>query len=356
MPRGTAKPEPAVSAVLATAFALGTWLTAAWLIQPLCFASSDFYAFWAAARLAHQTIYDPAAEEAIQRAECPEVRGKRFIRPAPEALLLYPLGRLPFRTAYVAWSLLNAAACLAFLRLRGSRPPEILASALYLPLIWSFGLGQDAALLLLAFGAGTHFLGQGRMCTGGALLALCLLKPNIFFAAPLVLVLRKQRAALAGMCLTAAGMYAVAALACGPEWPGRFIAAVLENEGAIAPNIVGLPGLVPHTATGIRLRMAMAPLGAALTLAWSRRQSLQAALCSAVAAGLVFGPRAMIYDGVFLLPVLLNRLATGETIAAGLALGLVVTPVRQFVQVTSPVWIWLATSKRRGRDGGVQPC
>lgn len=335
---------------LTVSLALWTWIAAAWLIQPRCFATSDFYAFWAAARLADARMYDAVAIQAVQEAECPGVRGKRFIRPAFEALLIQPLGLLPFETAYLLWFLINAAACLAFLRLRGTRPPDFLASAFYLPLIWSFGLGQDAPLLLLAFAAGAHLLGRGRMWTGGALLAACLVKPNIFFAVPLVLAWRKQGSALAAMCLTLAGMYFAAAMAVGFDWPGRFLAAALENERAIAPNIVGLPGLVPQTVAGLWLRMAMAVLGGAIVLAWTRKENLQVALCSAAAAGLVFGPRAMIYDGVFLLPVLLNRLVTAETIVAGLSLGLVVTPLRPLVQMVSPLWLWLATCKRRGAD------
>lgn len=74
---------------------------------------------------------------------------------------------------------------------------------------------------------------------------------------------------------------------------------------------------------------------------------MEAALYSAATAGLVFGPRAMIYDGAFLLPVLLDRLKPLETIVAGVALGLVVTPARPLVEMASPVWLWLAASARR---------
>lgn len=181
------------SLVAAIGLALGIWMAASWLIQPPCFAGSDFYAFWAAGRLGDHRMYDPAALQAVQQAECPQVRDKRFIRPAIQGLALYPLGRLPYRAAYAIWFVLNAAACLAVFRLRWRSPPsQILSAALYLPLVWNFGLGQDAPLLLLALAAGARLTSRGRQWSGGAVLALCLLKPNIFFAVPPALVLRRQ--------------------------------------------------------------------------------------------------------------------------------------------------------------------
>ncbi len=343
--RGRGKQGPYWSPA-ALAVALAIWAAAAWWIQPPCLASSDFYAFWAAARLADSRMYDPAAVEALQRSECPEVRSKRFIRPAIEGLALYPLGQLPYRTAYAIWFALNAGACLAVLGVSRRKPAEILAAALYAPLVWNFGLAQDAPLLLFAFTAGVRLIAQGRPSSGGALLALCLVKPNIFFAAPLVVASRKQWRALGGMAVTSGAMYLAAAAAVGYDWPIRFLKAALENENVISPNIVGLAGLIPDSGRSISLKIALAAAGAVLTLAWTRRQTPEAALHSALAAGLVFGPRAMIYDGAFLLPTLLSRLKPSETVVAGLALSLVVTPARPLVELASPAWLWLAASAR----------
>ncbi|MCS7316041.1 MAG: DUF2029 domain-containing protein, partial [Bryobacteraceae bacterium] len=318
---------------VAVVLALGVWTLVAWVIQPSCFATSDFYAFWAAAKLADQRIYDADAVGELQHRECPEVGAKRFIRPAIQALILYPLGRLPFRIAYGVWFLLNVAACLALLRLRGSRPAETVATALYLPLIWSFGLGQDAPLLLLAFVAGTRLLNRGRTCTGGALLAACLLKPNIFFAVPLLLATRKQFRPLVTMCAVAGLLACAATLGAGLDWPVRFVRAALANEAQISPNIVGLPGLIPAAGPGLWLRAVLAGFAIPVIILGTRKLGLEPALNAASAAGLVFAPRAMIYDGVFLLPVLWSRFGGPETVVAGLVLALVVTPLRPLVQL-----------------------
>ncbi|MGC8795217.1 MAG: glycosyltransferase family 87 protein, partial [Bryobacteraceae bacterium] len=197
---------------------------------------------------------------------------------------------------------LNTAACLASMRLMGARGWRTLTLGLYLPLIWSFGLGQDAPLILTAYAAGAHLVSRGRGRAGGVLLAACLLKPNIFFLAPLVLMAHRQGHALAAMSVTAAVMYTVAIPAAGFDWPARFVQAALANEAQIAPNILGLAGLIRTLGQPEGLRILVAIGGAGLVLVRTTKCYVEAALQGAVVGGLAFGPRAMIYDGVFLLP------------------------------------------------------
>jgi hypothetical protein len=42
---------------------------------------SDFYAFWAAAKLAGPSLYDPVLGDAIQHAVSPAIEHKRYVRP-----------------------------------------------------------------------------------------------------------------------------------------------------------------------------------------------------------------------------------------------------------------------------------
>ncbi len=333
---------PTRARALAFAFAAGIWATCTWLIQPRCYATSDFYAFWAAARLGDRRVYDPQAVEAVQQAQCSGVRGKRFIRPAFEALLLRPLGKAPYGVAYTIWFALNTAACLGFLYLSGRDAAQIIAAGLYLPLLWSFGLGQDVPLILVAFTAGARLLSAGQTFLAGIMLSAGLFKPNIFFVVPLILAARRQFRALGAMLLAGAALSCAAIPTAGADWPLRFVRAALANEAVISPNIVGMAGLIKWLGQPDWLRLLLAAIGAALALWWTRRQHLEGALYSAVAAGLVFGPRALIYDGAFLLPALLSRLSPAQTVAAGAALGLVVTPLRPLAETASPVWLWLS--------------
>src|SRR5689334_20597859 len=60
---------------------------------------NDFCCSWAAARTAGPGVYDVARQQATQRTGCPLVQSNRYIRPPFYALMLWPLGRLPFPTA-----------------------------------------------------------------------------------------------------------------------------------------------------------------------------------------------------------------------------------------------------------------
>ena len=340
-PRILRAQRPKKATLLAAVFAVAVWGLCGWVIQPAGYASSDFYAFWAAARLGDSRVYDPSAIEAVQQTECPAVAGKRFIRPAFEALALSPLGRVPFRAAYGIWFAVNVAACLGLAFLWKLRASGMVAAGLFLPLLWSFGLGQDAPLILLAFATGVRLLMAGRPGLAGVALAASLVKPNIFYVTPVILAARRQLRALATMAATGFALTGLAMLAAGTDWPARFIQAAMENERIISPNIVGLAGLLSPFDKAPWLRLPLAAVGALFALLVTRRQNLDAALYAGLAAGVVFGPRAMIYDGVFLLPVLLRHALPGEIIVAGAALGLAVTPLRPLVQLASPLWLCL---------------
>ncbi len=314
----------------------------AFLIQPRDYATSDFFSFWAAARLANVNPYNSTALEAQQQAVSPMVRSKRFIRPLFYAQLLRPLGRLSFPTAYAAWFTINVCAYFAFLRLWNPTPEAVVSTAGFVPLAWSFGLGQDAPLLLLIFAAGTILIAKGRDFAAGATLSLCSVKPNVFFGLPVALAVQRRYGALAGFLSGGLGLYLVSAAGASPAWPAVFVSAALENESTIAPNIVGPAGLLRWFGAMPWWSVLVAGIGAGWIYIWSKNAECIPAMAFAAAAGVIFAPRAMIYDVSFLLPLLLLRPAPLWTISLGVVATMVVTPLRPVVQILSPTVLWLA--------------
>jgi hypothetical protein len=213
----------------------------AFVVQPEQRFTSDFYSFWAGARLLGPNLYNPAAAEGIQHAVSPKVEKKRFIRPPFYAVALWPLGRLSFSTAYVLWQILNMAALVTFVRLWRFEPASYLVCPLFLPLGWSFGIGQDAPLMLLVLAAGARWIERKRAVAGGAILALCAIKPHLFAFVPLVLLAQKRYRALCGMLAGGGILYLVSAAVMGFGWPAAFLRTAAENEANIAPRLLGSP-------------------------------------------------------------------------------------------------------------------
>src|SRR5262245_56845693 len=72
---------------------------------------NDFSSFWAGAQCIGDRLYDPDCAATIQHTVASS-GVDRYIRPPFYAVLLWPLGHLPYRMAYVIWVLLAIASVL----------------------------------------------------------------------------------------------------------------------------------------------------------------------------------------------------------------------------------------------------
>ncbi|MBZ5584478.1 MAG: DUF2029 domain-containing protein [Acidobacteriia bacterium] len=352
---GSPKPESGVTArsvrrvrslVLPAGLAVLVFGILAFVVQPRDRYTSDFYSFWAGARLAGHDVYDAAQAQAIQRSVSPLVSSKRYIRPPFYALALWPLGRLPFHTAYVVWSVLNLAAALGFVWAWRCGPASYVACALFLPLGWSFGIGQDAPLMLLAAAAGARLIERKKELAGGALLALCAIKPHLLLFIPVALLAQRKGRALAGMLGAGSVLYLLSSAAAGLGWPAAFVRAAMENEATIRPRLLGVAGLLARAGGPTWILPGVMACGAAVAYWWARRAAWLPAFAFAVAAGVVFAPRSMAYDGSLFLPLLLLQFSPAAVIAAGAALVTVVTPAGIVAEAASVAILWLARPAR----------
>jgi hypothetical protein len=297
--------------------------------------ANDFCSLWAAARIAGPGIYDAPQGEAIQRTGCPLVKSNRYIRPPFYALLLWPLGQLPFQTANTLWFVMNLAAILAFVRLWGFRPGAYIACAFFLPLWFSFAIEQDVPLMLVAVSAGARLVQQKKELSGGASLALCAVKPHLFLFIPVVLLARKQYRVLAGMLASGGILYLLSSALLGLNWPLAFFAAATENEATIHPRLLGLAGLLSRFGAPAWILAIAAIAGAVIVYRYAKAAAWLPSIAFATAVGVTFAPHALVYDASLLLPLLLMHFPPAAVVAVGAALYTLLTPAAIVSEVTS---------------------
>ena len=219
-------------------------LLLAFLAQAPDLHTIDYVSVWAGAQIIGPNLYDSARLERIEHTVSPLIESKRYIRPPYYVMMFWPLGGLPYRAAYAGFVLMNLAALLLFLRIWRFEIAAILACALFLPLEWSFGLGQDAPIMMAIVAGAAQLIQRRRDFAGGALLALFTVKPHLFLFLPVVLIAQRKYRALAGLAVGGAALYLLAAVFVGIDWPLKSMAAALSNEATFVPSTPGVAGLL----------------------------------------------------------------------------------------------------------------
>ena len=328
------------------ALAIGLMLTVyallAFIVQPEDYSTSDFYGAWSAARLLGPDLYNPAAARALQHSLSPKVEPKINVRPPIYAILVWPLGKLPFSTAYVVFQLANMAAVIVFVWAWRFEPAAYVVSAFFLPLDWSFGLGQDSAFMLLIAAAGARWIERKRPVAGGAMLSLCAIKPHLFALVPVALVAQKRYKALAGMMAGGAALYLICAAVMGFGWPAAFLHGAAAGESAIKPHMVGVAGLLNRLHAPVWTAGIVTLAGAAIVFRATRHQGWMVSMGFAVAAGVAFSPRAQVYDSSLFLPLLLLQVTPTVAIATGAVLLMILAPVAVVSEAAALVVLWIA--------------
>ncbi len=169
----------------------------------------DYMEYWSAGRatLNGANPYDGAVLDPLQRliqASLPESE----IRPDPIMMWNPPytlpfamaLGAMPWRLGQLLWFVLNFGAVLwaAALLWKTYRPTDdfklpILLSLLFAPTVFLLLLGQISGLLILGIAGFTWGVGRQRFVLAGLFAALTAIKPHLFSAFALVLILEALR-------------------------------------------------------------------------------------------------------------------------------------------------------------------
>ncbi|MFN7918846.1 MAG: glycosyltransferase family 87 protein [Bryobacteraceae bacterium] len=141
------------------------------------------------------------------------------------ALMLSPLGKLPYRTAYYIWEAFNATVFVVFLWLWSREYPPVWAlAALSIPLLVNLLNGQDSGLVTALCGFALLLERRGRDLAAGVLLSLASIKFHLLVLVPIGLVIHRRWGILKGGLAGGAALFVLSAIADGFDWPGRYLA------------------------------------------------------------------------------------------------------------------------------------
>ncbi len=302
----------------------------------------DWFAHWTGGRLLLEgrasDLYDPAVQQALQDS----VTGGRpdlawFVSPPAAALLYLPFAALPYVASGVLWTAITIVLLVAsMLLLRPLLPGysdaqwrlAVLGVVASQPVLELVGGGQDSALLLFIWVAGLRLLDAGRDPAAGAVLALGLVKPQLFVLVPLVLLVQRRWSALAAWAAAALGVVGLSLAAAGPQgvvdWldaltSDRYHEVVQVGQSWMMHGIPSaLVSLVPPAWGSVAQALGLA-LGAVLVVALLlvARRGPSAAVSAvwalvALTTGLVT-PHVLSYDLVLVLPAVLHLLQPPST-------------------------------------------
>jgi hypothetical protein len=224
--------------------------------------NSDFFQFW----LGSRNIWDGrdpynSAEwiQAHQDFGTDRIASPAYLYPLPLAILLAPLGILPLKTAFIAWTFLSESLLLIsiLLLLRSTNfhktkhllLPIILANIIFRPTTTNILGGQLSSLYLFIATLAAMLWHKEKWFWGGATLALLAIKPSVGF--PLLLIVtpwllaRKKYPALAGIAST--GIFLLfTSLLKDPLWIPKYInilSTKLGNEFGNSPTIWGFSAM-----------------------------------------------------------------------------------------------------------------
>lgn len=332
---------------------------------------ADFLAFytggWLVRNGAVTQLYNVGQQQSVQAAVLPGADGiSAYINPPQYALLLAPLSALPYSAAFAAWTivmLLATAASIALLRrelpaLHDSR--GLLACGLALlsaPVYFAATAGQNTGLSLLLHTLILLALVRRYDAVAGVLIALGMIKPQLFVALLPLLFLDRRWRALIAATLSGALIGGATLLWSGPatiaEWLQMLQSPMYTGEVVrqatkmfswqpfwtllLGPSTLG-------TALGW---LAAAAVFAALCRVWRRGDSdIMLRYAVTLCGLLVMGPHLFVYDlGLLVLPGLicaarLARAPRGTQLPLRLC-WLLLFVLLLFAANADPFWVWL---------------
>jgi hypothetical protein len=296
----------------------------------------DYVAYWTGGRMVlgghGGELYDAAAQGAVQAAALGGTSGLSwFVSPPFVALVEAPLAMLPFTASLLAWKGISLALLGIALHLLRPLAPAclqqrwrlvVLITAAAEPTFIALIIGQQTPLVLLLWVAGTRLLVCRREVMGGAVLALLLVKPQLVFLVPVVLLVRGQHRALAGFVVTALGLVGVSATVDGGHgllsWVGLLASESYRHgvQVAQAGKMQGIAALVtsvvPSGMSGVAevVGLLAAAAVAVAFLARVRRSraevwSIPTVWATTAATTVAVSPHLLDYDLLLILPAAL---------------------------------------------------
>lgn len=266
---------------------------------------NDFHVLWSAARYLRQAplpqVYDPGAFAAFrQDVADPHLSHLPFLYPPCTALLLWPLGALPYGLAQLGWNLAGLALYLGAVAaaVRPARPA--LLAALIAPATAVCLFAGQTGLLLGALALTGVGLLPGRPLLAGVAFGLMAFKPQLALLPGLALLLSGHWRTAAAAASTAAVLVLASVVAFGfaawPAWLHQLAGFGQALDGSATHRQYGVSvffALLPlgHTAA------LLAQLGVSLAVLWLCTRGLRRGAALPLLPGLLLAsPYAVAYD------------------------------------------------------------
>ena len=306
---------------------------------------NDFRAIYPGARLAGSSkLYDPQEVLAIEI----ETTG----RPARElpysrlpyfALLISPLGHLPYMAAYWIWQALCLAGAIAFALLWEvpGRKAVVLATCASVPLFGALAIGQDVPLLLATIAVSAYLGRRNRWFLAGAVLALCAAKIHLFLLIPVFIVGRRMWRFGAGLLAGGGVLFALSFIGGGAHWVQSYLTYLTRPmANPNADEMPNLHGIVGDLSGSMRTELLLAAIVALLVWFAARRGSFEYAFAATLAGCLLVSHHAYMADCALLMPGLLMIAAKADDKwLRGFAVFLLTPICYVFMLMGSAIWI-----------------
>jgi hypothetical protein len=287
---------------------------------------TDFSVTYIGARMVHEKqgarLYDLAEQRKMKASLLPNAEPLVYEHPPFEALLLSPLGGLPYRFAYLIWGLFNASIWLALpwlVRPYAPVPHDGLGYValwfLFAPLGIALYQGQSSLLLLLLFTATFIELKHKQDLRAGLWLGLGLFKFQFVLPFVLILLLRRKWRFVAGFSLMATLLAILSVVAVGGQGIVsylRLLANIISHPANIslgsATDMATVHGfihaLLKNLVNGTTVLLIVGTISTALILFtvwhWNRSEQTSAQFdlmfAAAIASSLVLGSHMFAHD------------------------------------------------------------
>lgn len=282
----------------------------------------DFPAFYAAGSIVAAGDIDQLYDFERQRAEQTDIFESGFLAfayPGYVAAAYSPFARLPFRSAYIAHTLVAVAAVGAAVWMaRGfsdtaSRYPWLVMAGALLsyPLFRAVLGGQNTAFGLAAITAAWLLLERRRDVAAGLVLSLLAYKPQFLLPLVGVLLLSRRPRAVLGAAAGVGGHYLAGAALSGWAWPMEWWADAVRfsniDQVVNGPRSIAWRGLTDLTGfESLWMVFAVATILWVAAVAWRHGAADTAGVVAlTLPAMLLMAPHAMFYDAGLALPSLL---------------------------------------------------
>ena len=296
----------------------------------------DYLAHWTGGRFLldgrTDVLYDNQLQHDFQvpvTGGAPEVSW--FVGPPIAAMLFAPFALLPYVGSVIAWSVFSVALLVASMvllrpmlpRLGGPLyPVVVLAVAATQPVLETVGVGQDSALSLALWVAGLRLLRAGRDGWAGAVLALGMVKPQLFVLVPLVLLAQRRWRGLACWCASASGLLVLSLVVVGPDvlrdWvtmlrADRYQDVIQSGQSWMMQGVPSLLAAISPTqlagpAQAVGYLISAALVAALVLVAWRAPHAVLPVWTLACLTTVVASPHLLGYDLIVALPALLYLL------------------------------------------------